>query len=217
MGFKCTSSIQVCALRIAKLSTAGVPVVGEESMVVTDALIKVDYKFTIKAGQKIDVENGCGGTCVTWQDDDTIDGVTLDINLCSLDDDLIVLATGATPVVIGDVVRGFAVPAVGTKLANRVSVEAWSLAWDVDAQAVEGADALYHHWVWPSVGFRLGDASLAQGAFIQPITGRGRGNPNIGNGPANDLPAGVFTSPMGHYVDDNALPTPSCGLLAVAS
>jgi len=217
MGYKCNTSIEAVRLRIALLNSGGVPVVGASSMVVTDALIKLDYKFLINAGTKIDQDNGSGATCLTFQGDDTIDGVQVDIDLCTLDDDLICLATGCTPVTIAGTVRGFTLPAVGVPLTRRVSVEAWSLAWATDAQALNGSTPLYHHWVWPSVGFRLADSGIANAAFRQPITGKGRSNPAIGDGPANDLPAGIFTTAMGRYVDSNALPAASCGLLAVAS
>lgn len=217
MGYKCNSSIEAVRLRIALLDSGGTPVIGASSMVVTDSLIKIDYKLIVNAGQKIDLENGSGNPCVTFQGDDRIDGVTLDINLCTIDDDLLCLATGCTPVTIGGVVRGYAIPAVAAALNRRVSVEAWSLAWSGDAQAVQAAAPLYHHWVWPSVGFRLGDASIGNVAYVQPITGRSHGNPNIYNGPANDLPANVFTTAMGRYVDATALPAASCGLVAVTS
>lgn len=217
MGFKCNGSIQAVRLRISKLDASGTPTLGAGNQVVSDALIKLGWKYLINAGTKIDQENGSGNVCLTYQGDDTIDGVQLDLDLCILDDDLICLATGATPVTIGGVVRGNAIPAVGVPLSSRVCIEAWSLAWATDAQAVNGSTPLYHHWVWPSVGCRVDDSSIANAAYSQPITGRGRGNPNIYNGPNNDLPANVFTSAMGRFVDTAALPAATCGLITVAS
>lgn len=213
-GKQCTGSIQACSLRMGRLDDVGNPLVGVHDMIVTDSLIKIDWKLILKQGVKLELTNGCGSTCVTFQDDDQIESVDLTMELCTLDAELIELATGAGLVTIGGQSVGWTLPPVGERLDQRVSVEAWSKAWDVDQQASSGGNALYHHWVWPSVSWVMGDSGIGNTAQSIPFTGHGRSNSNIGDGIGGDLPSAVFVTPMGEYVDDGGLPTATCGYLS---
>lgn len=217
MTKQCTGSVQACAVRIGRLDDAGNPDIGADNMVVSDALIKIDWKLNVKAGAKFDLTNGCGSTCLTFQDEDEIESVDLSMELCLLDVELIELMTGAGLVNIGGENVGWTLPPVGEKLNRRVSVEAWAKAWDGDQQAVDAGNPLYRHLVWPSVSWVMADSGIANSARSIPFNGRGRSNSNIGDGPGQDLPPGVFVTPMGEYVDDAGLPLSACGYQAVGA
>lgn len=217
MGKQCTGSVQACALRIGRLDAAGNPDVGADNLVVTDSLIEINWKLNIKAGAKFELTNGCGSTCLTFQDSDEVESVDLTMQLCILDAELIELLTGAGLVEIDNETVGWTLPPVGEKLEQRVSVEAWSKAWDVDQQASDAGNALHHHYVWPSVSWVMGDSGIGNSAQAIPFTGHARSNSNIGDGPGQDLPPGIFVTPMGEYVDDAGLPMAACGYQAIGA
>lgn len=210
----CFGSLQVCRLRVARLTAAGFMDPGVDSLYVTDQLIRLRYQLVLKEGANFRQENGCGVNCLTFQGDDEIESVTLGLDLCVLDAELIEMLTGATLVQVEGQTRGFVIPQPGSGLSQRVSIEAWTKAWDGDEQASPdwaGGNVLHHRFVFPSTSWVLGDGTLENNPLAVPVTGRGRSNSNFGDGPANDLPMGVYTSPMGHWIDDEELPDAECG------
>lgn len=211
MGFNCFSSLQVCRMRVALLDDTGAPLAGAENQVVTDALIQIGWQVQVAEGSSFRQKNGCGKVCLTYNGPDQIEGVNLTKTLCNLDHELIALETGSQLAVVGGETRGFAIPDINADLDRRVSVEAWSLAWDGDEQAVDDGNPLYHRFIWPSVSWVFGDGSLEDNPLAIPLSGKGRGNANFGDGPGNDLPWGVYTSAMGVYTDDGELPEATCG------
>lgn len=211
-----SGSLQFCRTRFTLLDSSGKPDPGAESIIVTKDAINLGWKVNLKAGAKFSQENGCGETCLTFQDDDEIESVDLTTTLCILDDELLELVAGWTLVMDeldATVVRGSAMPDVGVKLGRRVGVEGWTKAWDGDQPAidVDGSSVLYHRWVFPSTSWVIGDGTLENNPLAVPLTGHGRSNSQWGDGPANDLPWGKYVTPMGHFIDKNALPDPTDG------
>lgn len=211
----CFTPLLACRLRIALLDDSGAPDAGADSVWVTDSLIRIGYSLVRSEGVKFEQKNGCGVICVQYQGAARITGVNLTLELCHLDFEGIALATGASLVSeAGRTNIGTALPAVDSDLTRRVSVEAWSLAWDGDEQATDstgGNEPLYIRTIFPSVSWTEGDRTYEEGITRIPLVGEGRSNTNFGNGPANDLPWGAYTSPKGEYLDDGELPTATCG------
>lgn len=211
----CYTPLLACRLRVALLDANGAPSAGAGSVAVSDSLIRIGYQVQVEAGVRFVQKNGCGTVCVKYEGSDQITGVNLTMELCHLDFELIALLTGASLVSEGGRTNiGTALPAVGEDLDRRVSIEAWSLAWDGDEQAVDdtgGAEPLYIRTIFPSVSWVEGDRTYEEGITRIPLTGKGRSNSNFGNGPGNDLPWGAYTTPKGEYLDDNALPAATCG------
>lgn len=207
----CYTPILACRLRVALLDDAGAPDAGATSMVVTDSLVRIGYSLVISEGTAFEKKNGCGNVCVQYQGNDKVKAVNLTMEVCTLDYELVELMTQATLVSEGGFSRGTAIPDVNTELTRRVSVEAWSPLWDGDEQATRGASLLHLRYIFPSTTWVEGDRTAEEGITVLQFTGRGRGNANFGDGPGNDLPWGVYTSPKGEYEDDGALPDANCG------
>lgn len=211
----CYTPLLACRMRVALLDANGAPDDGADHLAVSDSLINVGYSVVVEEGAEFSQKNGCGVTCVQYQGQDRIKAVNLTMELCHLDFELLALMTGAS--LVSEAGRpniGTALPAVDADLTRRVSLEVWSYAWDGDQQAIDttgGSDALYIRTVFPSTSWVEGDRTYEEGITRITLTGKGRSNSNFGNGPGNDLPWGAYTTPKGEYLDDNALPTATCG------
>lgn len=213
----CYGSIQACRLRIGALDDSGAPDPGLTNLVVTDALIQVQTSYEIETGQEFTQKNGCGEICQTFKEEDKIKRVNLELQLCQLDYELLVLMLGATAingtdlVSAGSAVIGYDLPSSTAGTSNGVSMEAWTKAWDGGSQPNSfGGDPLYHHFVWPKTTWVPGQRTLQSGILVVPLTGIGTENPAIGDGPANDFP---FTNPSGAeqaFLDDT-IPEAACG------
>jgi hypothetical protein len=211
----CYSVIFACRLRVALLDDSGAPDAGADSLAVSDSIIRLQYQLDVSAGASIEQKNGCGNVCAQYQGQDRIKGVNLTLELCHLDFELIALMTGASLVSEpGRTNIGTAIPSIDADLTRRVSLEAWSQAWDGDEQATDttgGSEPLYIRNIFPSTSWREGDREMSETFSRITLIGRGRSNANFGNGPGNDLPWGAYTTPKGEYLDDGELPTATCG------
>lgn len=211
----CYTPLLACRLRVALLAANGAPSAGADHQAITDSLISVKYSLDITEGASFEQKNGCGVTCVQYQGQDRVKGVNLTMELCHLDVELIALMTGASLVSeVGRTNIGTALPAVDADLTRRVSVEVWSYAWDGDEQAIDttgGSEALYIRTIFPSTSWVEGERTYEEGITRITLVGKGRSNSNFGNGPGNDLPWGAYVTPKGEYIDDNALPSATCG------
>jgi len=212
----CYGSIQACRLRVASLDDGGAPDSDTPgSVIVTDSLIQVQTSYEIETGQEFTQKNGCGDICQTFKEDDKLKRVTLELQLCQLDYELIALLLNAT-LITGDIVEadapiGYDLPPSTASAGNGVSMEVWTKAWDGGSQAVSGTgDPLYHHFVWPKTTWVPGQRTLQSGILVIPVSGTGVENPQIGDGVANDFP---ISNPQGAemaFLDDN-LPSADCG------
>lgn len=207
----CFTPVQFCRTRVTLLLPSGQPDAGTESIVVSDAAIDFGYDLVIKEGAKFEQENGCGDLCLSFQDRDQIQAVNLTTTLCKLDFALIALMTGASLDVIDDIIRGYAVPDIGSDLDREVSVEGWAKAYDVDEPALIGGDVAYYRYIWPRTTWVLGGTTLENNPIKTPLKGRGKSNSGFGDGPANDLTYGFYTTPHNVFLDTEALPEATCG------
>lgn len=212
----CYGSIQACRIRVGALDDGGAPDPGLTNLVVTDALIQIQTSYEIETGQEFTQKNGCGEICQTFKEEDKIKRVSLELQLCQLDYDLLVMMLGASAITgtltdAGGATIGYDLPSSTAATSNGVSLEAWTKAWDGGSQPVSlGGDPLYHHFVWPKTTWVPGQRTLQSGILVVPLTGIGTENPSIGDGPANDFP---FTSPNGAeqvFLDDS-IPDAACG------
>lgn len=213
----CFTPILAVRLRACLLDDTGAPDPGADSVVVTDALISVGYSVVLKAGADLEQDNGAGEVCATYRGDDEIKSVTLKMELCKLDHELITLLTGSTLVEVSGQTRGFAIPVVGAKLNRKVSIEAWAIAQDGDEQALLGGNPLFYRYIWPRTSWTLGDQTLENKIGTIPLNGKGVGNSSFGDGPANDLPWDAYSSAMGIFDDNGTLPESVCGFQALVA
>lgn len=213
----CYGSIQACRLRVGALDDAGAPDPGVGNLVVTDALIQIQSSYNIETGQEFTQKNGCGAICQTFKEDDKIKSVGLELQLCQLDYELLVLLLGASAISAtglvdaGSAVIGYDLPPSTAGAQNGVSLEAWTKAWDGGSQpASMGGDPLYHHFVWPKTTWVPGQRTLQSGILVIPVTGTGFENPLAGDGPLNDWPVYGPQGAEQVFLDD-AIPDAACG------
>lgn len=216
----CHGSLNLCALRVASLTATGAPNVGASKGYCTDASIKLDVQIELEEGAELTQKNGCGALKNYFKGDDKIKAVTLGLELCQLDSELIQFLTGGTLFTSAGTTIGMRLPLAADTAPYGVSVEAWSYAWDGQAQAVAGSAVQYIHWVFPRVKWSLGQFTLEEDLATIPVNGTGSENTHLTvNGPYDDWPAAVANAggvpSVGGWWDEAALPTTQCGRITV--
>jgi hypothetical protein len=224
MTSTCYASIELAALRIATLTTSGAPSTGANKGYVTDSAIQLGVTVEVEAGTEFTQKNGLGAICATLKQPDTVKRVTLALELCQLDSQLLALLTGGASISSGGNVVGMQLPAVGATPPN-LCVEAWTKAWDGGQQAIDPVTspaASYFHFVFPLVTWVQGQFTMEEGFMVVPVTGSGSENSAItANGPFDDWPtyvanAGGITRIGGWFLDDD-VPTATCAAISVSS
>lgn len=226
MAANCPEVLDLCAIRVSRLSSAtGSPVPGAGNAVISNAPIKLDVKLDLEKGDDLVQKNGCGLISAAFHDRDRLKSVLLSMDLTQLDATLFELMTGAQVFNSGGNPIGFQSVAVGVDGPSPVCLEAWSKAWDGGSPAVPAfttPNAAYIHWVFPKTTFHQSDFTAAHGFVTLGVDGKGEENPRItANGPFDDWPAGVsgpggITRCYGWFYDAT-LPTASCGYTSVPS
>lgn len=224
MTSTCYASVELAALRIATLTASGNPDTGAGKGYVTNAAIQMGVTVEVETGTEFTQKNGLGGICATLKQPDTVKRVTLALELCQLDSQLIAMMTGGTQVTSGGNTIGMLLPEVGST-PPPICVEAWTKAWDGGQQAVNAfttPNASYFHFVFPFVQWAQGQFTMEEGFMVIPLNGSGSENSLItANGPFDDWPTpvanlGGITRIGGWWVDDD-LPTAACAAIAVTS
>lgn len=224
MTSTCYASVELAALRIAELTAAGAPSTGAGNGYVTDAAIQMGVTVEVETGTEFTQKNGLGAICATLKQPDTVKRVTLALELCQLDSQLIAMLTGGDPFTAGADVIGMQLPAVGGTPPN-LCVEAWTKAWDGGGQAVPSytsPNPAYFHFVFPLTTWVQGQFNMAEGFMVVPLTGSGSENNAItANGPFDDWPAAVagrggITRIGGWFLDED-IPTAACAAITVSS
>lgn len=224
MASTCVTSLDLCAVRVSRLTTGGAPLTGATNGYVSNEPLSLGVTITTEAGDDLTVKNGCGGIASTYQQPDQIKGVELSLELCELDAYLLSILTDSQVFTAGGNAIGMQATAVGTS-PDPVCFEAWTKAWDSDHQYTApytSPDAAYWHWVFPFVRWVQGDLTLEHNLLTVPVNGKGSENTSITvNGPFNDWPAeiaaqGGITRLYGMYLDDS-IPTGTCNYVSVTS
>lgn len=224
MASTCITSLDLCAIRVSKVTEAGAPVPGASNGYISDAPQSLGVTVTTESGEDLTMETGCGIIVATQQSPDQIKGVELDLNLCQLDAALIGLMTGAHIYTDGSGnAIGFEIAESGTS-PPPVCLEGWSKAWETDHQLIHDfVDAdTWIHWVFPLTRWVQGDFTMEHDLMVVPLSGKGSGNPNVTvNGPFDDWPAqiaaqGGVSAAAGWFLDDGP-PAATCDYVTVTS
>lgn len=224
MASTCYTSVDLCAVRVSKLTAGGAPLTGVNNGYVTDAVVSLGITITLKEGEELERINGCGDVCAVLNTPDKIKGIELSAEFCQLDAYLLEILTDVDVFTSGGNAIGFQFPAVGAS-PDPVCFEGWSKAWDVDRQAVPtftSPDAAYVHWVFPFTRWVNGDMTLEHDLLVVPATAKGSENANITqDGPFNDWPSAVAqaggVTRVGGWFFDDVLPTGDCDYVEVTS
>lgn len=215
----CLGSAKVCALRVARLDDDCLSIPGAHNGAVSTAIVRLQSSPEYDAGQEFLQKNGCGDICISLRDLDKLKRMTLQMELCTRDLELIEILTGATLYTVDGVVAGLARRGVGAEDPPGVSLELWTRAVDTAGNCASSGNRWWR-WVYPRATFTLGDTTLENGIATVQLTGFSEPNPVWGNGPWNDWPASSFPDPESpeHFVlDSDGPPTAVCGYTAVPS
>lgn len=214
MSWDKAGSVHALRLRITRLGLDGAPLVGSANQLVTDALVKLSWKYTKTTGDQIEKKNAQGIACVVFKQVDTISGLELTLEVCSPDPEQdSLLIGGALYQPTTGVTKGWSAPEVGTDpVPNGVSIEMWSRAIIGGSQA--SVDP-YFWWVFPKTKWVQDEASAENDAMGPTYTGVGYENDGWGNGPGNDWPSGAISSRLVNMVRASSLPNVTTGLVAV--
>lgn len=90
------ASVQAVGLRIAKLDTAGAPVVGSSSCYVTKAFTRFSWTPEYEQGEEIITVAGDGSQCVYFKMDDTLKQVTIELEICKPQPEIHEILNGGT-------------------------------------------------------------------------------------------------------------------------
>lgn len=210
----CRSSFGACAIRVARLNAVGVPLPGANNLYVADTLITITRTEVIRTGSRLELPDGCGGFCASVETSDLSQGITLGMELCQYDAELLEILTGGNLLtLLGDTV-GHLRPAFGVQPPD-VSVEIW--AQSVTESGQDLADNPYIQFGWPKVKWVRGNETHDdQGITRVPLTGKVYTNENFHDGPGNDWVEPFGTSPEGYQFVD-ALPVAQCGYQTLAA
>lgn len=225
MANQCFASIQLCAIRTARLTEAGAPDTGATNGYVSDAMVKLQVGVELEEGADVTQKNGCGSLVAAIKEPDLIKRVSLQLDLSRLDAELKWVLLGGDVITSGGNTVGYQ-SATSSDEPPAVCFEAWSKAWDGTQQAVSSLstpNSSYVHWVFPFTRWAQGQFTMERENFlVDPLTADGTENTEITvNGPFDDWPAAItslggITSFYGWWFDDD-LPTAACGRISVSS
>jgi hypothetical protein len=225
MASTCITSVDLCAIRVAKLNDAGHPLAGATNGYLSVAPIDLTVKLTTEKGDDLTLENGCGTIMATLQTPDKIKGASLDLNLCQLDAELIGIMTGAPLFTSGSDAVGFQFASVGTS-PSPICFEGWSKAWTSSGSQLShtftSPNATYIHWVFPFTRWTQGDLKMEHQLMQVPVSGVAYENANITvNGPYDDWPATIAAQGgvqhLAGWFYDSAPPSATCTYTSVTS
>lgn len=223
MSQACFTSVDACAIRVAKLATSGHALAGASNGYVSDAQIKIDIGLEIDTGAEFIQKNGCGQIVTSVKEPDKIKRATLKLDLAQLDFELMYLMCGGNLKTKTGHGIGYEPPAIDGGAPAPICFEVWSKAFDAAQQSVPAftsPNAAYLHFVLPMVACTQQPFTLANGITVFSVNGNGSENAQISaDGPFNDWPTDIaqqsgITRTYGVFLDPT-IPTAACGFISV--
>lgn len=208
------ASLHCVAVRVTQLAADGSTPAANQ-MYVTDSLVKIDFNPDIESGPETVTRNAAGGLCIMYKLPDVVKRLSISIEICTPDPELEAILSGGTVFVSGGAsgtIQGYQYPAVGVDpVPNGVSIEAWTHA--VVGDHVDPTRP-YMHWVFPKVAnIHKTNRTIDINPMANAFDGHTVGNPNWGNGPANDWM--WDSTACAQWSRTNTFPTPQLGAQAV--
>jgi hypothetical protein len=185
MATKCFSLVRGRAMRVTRLDGCGTPVVGTDSVVVSDGFIQVALTANVDEGTTISVQNAAGKTCVLDEPCPTFTGYDVEVQFCQVDPDLYAMMTAQEVVLDGNGNSvGFGVDSDADACESGFALELWS---NVPAAACEAgaSEGQFGYFLIPFLrGGVLGDFTIGNDAVNFTLTGaKSRDGNAWGNGP----------------------------------
>src|ERR1044072_5191593 len=152
MPATCVSPIKASVIRLIKLNSCGVPVTGASSSVsVFKGFTQVAATPEYEEGQEFLLKNAGGELCVNEKDPNELKRVGLEVEVCTLDPDLQVIATGERLLTTGAPATGTGVAYGEGQLTSRFSLELWQPIAGAGACSPGGVQQ-YVYWLFGNVG-----------------------------------------------------------------
>lgn len=227
MTTTCFGSIKAKVIRITRADDCGVPVSGAKSTVVSDGFIKVDIKPTYEAGTEFLQRNAWGDFCINEEDKPRLKRITVAIDFCKVDPDVLEIVTGArlltaTSNAVGGVISE-------NPPGGRFALECWSKV--PGSTGCAGSVQQWVYWLLPNLGYgQLGQVTLDLSAvtfsFQGDTNGAAASTWSAGATPATTgvpyaasyLPATATINAGDHFAFATtavAPPTAACGAIAL--
>lgn len=222
----CFGAIQCVATRFAALTATGAPLTGANNGYSTSILMEATISPDVSEGDKSVLENANSNICQIFEACDILQGIEIEIEVCSLEPDLMALLAGGRTFVSSAQTRGWEFPLPSDTCKNGTCVEFWQLSWDQNTQATStmfAANTLtYTHWVFPRVRWMLEAYTINKDFTTWKLKGKAQTNPKItANGPYDDWDAPVSgmggITGLGGFFYDDEFPATQCGLITVPS
>lgn len=182
MPTQCFNVVRGKTVRVTELDTCGVPVTGGTgSFIVSNGFIQVAITSEVEDGDEYIQKNADGVLCVNERAPDFLKRLTVTIDWCQVDPDIIHFITGYPTELYGSDAVGFRVQEGLSD--TRWGCELWTGLADQNCDAV-GAE--YGYLLLPRItGSILGDLTIENGAATFQTTGYTEGNSGWGFGPYN--------------------------------
>lgn len=217
----CFAVLDVCAMRVASLTSVGRPDPGANKGYITDQAMKLDVSVVTTGGRDLERKNGCGKLIAAFKEPDKLKRLDLALDLSLLDAELLSLLAGFTLFTSAAQTVGAQFPSSSASAPNPVCLEVWCKAIDGDEPAVTtftGANVpAYFCFVFPKTTWVIDKFTIDASDFaVIPVSGQAEDNTRITiNGPWDDWPSAISTAggitACGGWFFDDALPTPACG------
>jgi hypothetical protein len=171
------SSVQGVLMRITPLAVEGT-IDATKPVHWTKGFISLSFSPEVTTGDEIETKAADGSVCVSWKADDSLKRININLSLCNVDPEALVLLTGgqtllspATPGPANPI--GYTSAPVGSTVGNPVALEVWSYR---NVGGKPGSPP-YWHWAFPYVKVRYdGEREFGNAALANTFTGQGVGN-----------------------------------------
>ena len=198
-------------VRVTKVDRCGMPIAGEQSVLVTKGFVTVSFTQAMKDAEDLEQTNADGEICVADRTAPQVRWGNVEINLCEVDTELFGMMTGMPQVL------DYANESVGFRISREIQTdqgfafELWSGTAGDDCDEPEDDDILtattpsldYGYWLAPAVvEATLGDIEIGASVSTFTVSGRAVAGPRWGRGPFNVVPtdeantAGRLLAPM---------------------
>jgi hypothetical protein len=223
MAATCVSPIKASVIRLIKLDSCGVPVTGASSAVsVFKGFTQVSATPDYEEGEEFILKNASGELCVNEKDPNSLKRVGLEVEVCTMDPDLQVIASGERLLTTGAPATGTGVAYGEGQLTSRFSLELWQPIAGAGA-CTPGGVPQYVYWLFGNVGnTMIGDFTFENGTFTFTFSAETKAWSTLWPLRIGALTTGLGTNTMlsdEHFlwnITTVAPPTAVCGAVLIA-
>lgn len=223
MAATCVTPIKASVIRFIKLDSCGVPVTGASSAVSTfNGFVSVAVTPDYEEGQEFIQKRADGSLCVVDKDPNELKRVGLEVEVCTLDPDLQVIASGERLLTTGAPATGTGVAYGEGQLTARFSMELWQPIAGANA-CTPGGVQQYVYWLFGNVGnTMIGDFTFENDVFTYSFSAETKRWSVLWPLRIGTLQTGLGTNTLGadeHFlwnITTTPPPTAACGAVLVA-